>query len=465
MGASEAINPAIFRGSDIRGEVGRDLTGGTAEQIGKAYGTYVRRKGGQRVYVGYDNRPSSNGLADAFVNGLTATGCRVIEVGLVPTPVLYFASVKDNGSFGTMITGSHLPVTSNGFKFCQGSRPLHGENIRQLYEIALEEAFILDDGSRSPSKSAVNEYLEQILQLKIHKSGIKIVVDCQNGAASEIAPALFERLGVSVYRLHCDLTAPYPFERPDPQHSANLGPLQQLVKEVNADLGIAYDGDADRLGVVDNRGDPIPADRIVAVFARDVLARDPGAKVVFDILSSQVLADEINKNGGRPIVWKSGHSFIKDKLHEEGALLAGESSGHIFFADRYFGYDDGIYASCRLLELVSRSDKSLSQLMETVPRMFTSPEERPHCPDDKKFQIVKDVQSAFRQGGYQLTTVDGVKIQFPKGWGLVRASNTEPALSLRFEAMTADDLRSYHEIVWKKLAEIGRQYHVDFTGI
>ncbi|MDH4136657.1 MAG: phosphomannomutase/phosphoglucomutase [Anaerolineae bacterium] len=465
MGAPETINPAIFRGSDIRGKVGKDLTDKTAEQIGKAYGTYVRQKGGQKVYVGYDNRPSSNKLADGFADGLVTTGCRVIELGFVPTPLLYFVSVKDNGSFGAMITGSHLPVTSNGFKFCQGSRTLHGENIRQLYDIALEEEFISGDGSRSPSKSAVSEYVEYILQLKIHKSGMKVVVDCQNGAASELAPALFEKLGALVHRLHCDPTAPYPFERPDPQYSANLAPLQKLVKEVNADVGIAYDGDADRLGVVDDRGNHIPADRIVAIFARDVLARNPGAKVVFDILSSQVLADEISKNGGTPIVWKSGHSFIKDKLHEEGALLAGESSGHIFFADRYFGYDDAIYASCRLLELLSRSDKSLSQFMETVPRIFTSPEERPYCPDDRKFQIVKDIETVFRQDGYQLTTVDGVRIQFPKGWGLVRASNTEAVLSLRFEAMTADELKSYREIVWEKLAEIGQQYNVDFTGV
>jgi phosphomannomutase/phosphoglucomutase len=294
---------------------------------------------------------------------------------------------------------------------------------------------------------------------------MKVVVDCQNGAASELAPELLEKLGMSVHRLHCDPTAPYPFERPDPQHSTNLGPLQKLVKEIKAKVGVAYDGDADRLGVVDDRGNHIPADRIVALFARDVLARNPGAKVVFDILSSQVLADEIGKNGGTPIVWRSGHSFIKDKLHDEGALLAGESSGHIFFADRYFGFDDGIYASCRLLELLSQSDKSLWQLMETVPRIFTSPEERPHCPDDKKFQIVKDIETAFRQDGYQLTTVDGARIQFPKGWGLVRASNTEAVLSLRFEAITADELRVYREIVWKKLAEIGQQHNVDFAGV
>jgi phosphomannomutase/phosphoglucomutase len=463
------INPAIFRGSDIRGNVDKDLSDETVERIGKAYGTYIAAKGEQRVYVGHDNRPSSSGLADVFMDGLAATGRQVLELGLVPTPVVYFTSAKDDGSFGAMITGSHLPVTSNGFKFCQGSLTLHGTEIRQLYDITAGEKFtLLDGGSRSFYKSVVSDYMEYVLRLGLGKSGMRVVVDCQNGAASQLAPGLLEKLGVFVHCLHCDPTAPYPFERPDPQDSANLEPLRERVVELDADVGVAYDGDADRLGVVDDLGSCVPADRVVVLFARDVLARNPGAKVVFDILSSQVLADEISSHGGTPIVWKSGHSFIKDKLHEEGALLAGESSGHIFFADDYeghdFGYDDGIYASCRLLELLSRTDRSLSQLMETVPRMFTSPESRPGCPDDKKLQIVEDFETAFSRAGYRLSTVDGVRIQFPNGWGLVRASNTEAVLSLRFEAVTAEDLESYRRIVWQKLAEVGRQHGVDFAS-
>lgn len=458
------LSRAIFRQYDIRGKAGEDLSNMTAEKIGKAFATYVNKTGKQTVYVGQDNRPSSKRLADAFIDGLVACGCCVIELGLVPTPVLYFASTRDSGSFGAMITGSHLPATSNGFKFCQGNQSLYGEIISQLYDIASKESFALGKGSRSVSRAAVQEYVEYIAQLKIQEPGLKVIVDCQNGAASELAPALLHRLGMSVNYLHCDTASPYPFERPDPQISANLAPLRKQVLAAAADVGIAYDGDADRLGVVDDRGNHVPADHVVAILARDVLAENPGAKVVFDILSSQVLADEIVRNGGVPIAWKSGHSFIKDKLREEGALLAGESSGHIFFADRYFGYDDGIYASCRLLELLSRSDKSLSQLVRALPSIFTSPEERPHCPDDKKFQIVEDFKAAFNREDYPLITVDGVRIQFPKGWGLVRASNTEAALSLRFEATDANELESYRAIVWENLAEIGRRHGVELKG-
>lgn len=458
------LNPHIFRSNDIRGKVGDDLTENTARLIGKAYGTFVREKSGQKIYVGYDNRPSSDSLAAGLTEGLVATGCNVIELGLVPTPVVYFASTKDKGSFGAIVTGSHLPVTSNGFKFCQGNRPFFEQDINWLRDIAMGGKFILDKGTLSRSESTVQEYIDHLLQSNICDRRLKVVVDCQNGAASELAPALLQELGVSVQRLHCDLATPYPFEQPDPEDPANLEPLQDQVAQAKADVGIAYDGDADRLGVVDDQGNYVSADRIVAILARDVLAKHPGAKVVFDILSSQVLSDEVKRNGGNPLMWKSGHAFIKDKLHEEGALLAGESSGHIFFADRYFGYDDGIYASCRLLELLSQSEKSLSSLLETLPRMFTSPQERPACSDSKKFQIVEEIRDIFEKEGYKVATVDGVRIQFPQGWGLVRASNTEAVLSLRFEATTADELESYRWIVWEKLLEIGRRHNVDFES-
>ena len=458
------INPAIFRGSDIRGNVDRDLTDETVDRIGKAYGTYVRERGGRKVYVGRDNRPSSNRLADVLTSGLVACGCYTIDLGLVPTPLLYFASANDGSSFGVMVTGSHLPMTSNGFKFCHGSRTLHGKEIRQLYDIAVEERSVLSGGgSRSATDSVATDYVARILQLKLRRPGIKVVMDCQNGTASALAPTILAKLGATVHRLHCDPSAPPPFARPDPQDPAHLEPLCESVRALGADVGVAYDGDADRLGVVDNRGEFVSADRIVALLARDVLASHPGAKVVLDVLSSQVVADEVRRHGGTPIMWKSGHAFIKDKLHQEGALLAGESSGHIMFADDYFGYDDGIYASCRLLELLSRSDRPLSQLLGSLPHMFTSPEARPGCPDDKKFQVVEDVKVAFQQAGYPLTTVDGVRIQFPRGWGLVRASQTEPVLSLRFEAMTESDLVSYREIVWQRLSEIAGQHGVNLT--
>lgn len=457
------ISPAIFRSADIRGAVNKDLTSDVAERIGQAYGSYIRAYDEQKVYVGHDNRPSSAGLADALVRGLVATGCRVIELGLVPTPLLYFAAVKDASSFGVMVTASHLPATSNGFKFCRGNRMLYGEDITQLYRLALEARFAPGDGSRR-AESIAGEYVEYVLgQLDIRPAGLKVVVDCQNGAASQLAPALLEQLGLSVHRLHSDLAAPYPFERPDPQDPANLEPLRELVVRVQADLGVAYDGDADRLGVVDERGQYVPADWVAALFARDVLSRHPGAKVIYDVLCSQTLVDEVSRGGGQPIACKSGHSFVKDMLHAEGAWLAAESSGHIFFADRYLGYDDGMYASCRLVELLSRGGGPLSRLVATIPRLYTSPEERPACPDEAKFQIVEDVKAALAQRGYPLVTIDGVRVQFPAGWGLVRASNTEAVLSLRFEATSADELEAYRRLVWEELDRVARQHGVHLT--
>jgi phosphomannomutase/phosphoglucomutase len=457
------LNRAIFRGTDIRGKVDQDLTKDVVEKIGRALGTYIQAQSGQTVYLGHDNRLSSGGLANAFARGVVACGSNVIELGLVPTPVLYFATARDKGSFGAMITGSHLPATSNGIKFCKGEQALYGKVIRQIYDITASEEFIPGTGCRTFSTTITEEYMAHVAQLNV-KPNLSVVIDCQNGAASTLAPNLFAKLGVSVDCLHCKQDDPYPFERPDPQISANLEPLCRRVKQINADLGIAYDGDADRLGVVDDQGNHVSADRIVAIFARDILTSNPGAKVVFDVLSSQVLSEEIKRNGGTPIAWKSGHSFIKDKLHEEGALLGGESSGHIFFADRYFGYDDGIYASCRLLELLSKSDRPLSHLMGTLLHVFTSPEERPHCPEDKKFQVVEDLEAAFRRENYPLVVVDGVRVQFPKGWGLVRASNTEAVLSLRFEATNADDLEQYRTLVWRKLVEIGHRHGLELAS-
>jgi phosphomannomutase/phosphoglucomutase len=305
-----------------------------------------------------------------------------------------------------------------------------------------------------------SEYSEYVLKnLKLHKSGMKVVVDCQNGAASEVAPVLLEKLGVHVYRLHSDPTASYPFEHPDPQKTANLEPLKKLVVEVNADIGIAYDGDADRLGIVDNEGNHIFADRIVALFARDVLARYPGAAVVIDNLSSQVTEDEIIKGTGECVFCDSGHAVVKDALLIKNAVLAGENSGHIFFADTYFGYDDGVYASCRLVELLSREINTLSQLDKAIPRMYSLPEERPPCPSDKKNQIVENLRTDLMQQGYQINVG---RIRFPRGWGLVRAASTEDVLSMRFEAATDDDLRQYRSMVWEKLVEIGYHYGVEF---
>jgi len=459
------INPNIFRANDVRGKVGSDLTDTTAEEIGKAFGSYVRQIDRKRVYIGRDNRPSSRQFEAKLIDGVLTTGCDVFDIGLVPTPVLYFASARDEGSFGVMVTGSHLPVTSNGFKFCQSGQTLYQQELDRVRDIVVAREFVTGTGTLSASPLTIREYMSQFQELPASKAGMQVVVDCQNGAASELAPMLFESLGIGVNQLHCDLAASYPFERPDPQLLTNLEPLRERVLEANADLGIAYDGDADRLGVVDNQGNGVAADRIVAILARDVLSDNPGGKVVYDILSSQVLIDEIRKNDGVPIACESGHAFIKAKLREEDALLAGEYSGHIFFADRYFGYDDGIYASYRLVELLSRSDLSLAQLDQTLPRMFTSPEARPYCPDGRKYQVIEEIRNGFNSKRYRLiTTESSVRIVFDNGWGLIRASNTEPALSLRFEAQTSSDLELYQEICWSMLIGTGRDCGIEFGG-
>lgn len=458
------IDPTIFRGSDIRGEVARQITPATAELLGRAYGTYVLDAGQMSIVVGHDNRPSSMPLADAFAAGVSATGCNVIELGCVPTPTLYFAATRRDHSFAAMITASHLPASSNGFKFCRGSQVLFGTMLDRIQQLATDEQFAVGTGTREYKPGIAEDYVREVAaRLQVAEHDCTIVVDAQNGAASLLGPTLLERLGFKVLRLHCDLKQPYPFERPDPQDVANLGPLQKLVVDSGAAVGIAFDGDADRMGVVDERGQYVPADQIMALFVRAMLAERPGAKVVVDVLTSQLVTDEVTRQHGTPILWKSGHAFIKEKLQEEQAVFAGESSGHIFFADRYFGFDDGLYAAGRLLELLANDGRSLSALTQSLPKMFTSTEERPPCPDALKFRIVDEARIAFEQQGYALITIDGVRIQFAGGWGLVRASNTEPVLSLRFEAGTESDLASYRLIVWDRIIDIGRRYNISFT--
>ena len=461
------LDPAIFKKYDIRGQVGAQINAVTATRVAHAFGTHIQRHSGtgsNTVYVGHDNRPSSRPLAIAFCQGLVASGCEVITLGQVPTPLLYFAVARDENAFGAMITASHLSSRSNGFKFCHGRAPLYGETITQLRDIALEGTFASGKGSERTHAGIVDEYMAYVqAQITLARPGLRVVVDSLNGAASEVAPQLLRALSAEVIPLHCDPAQPYPFKKPDPSVASNLVPLQAQVLESRAVLGVAYDGDADRLGVVDDQGRYVSADLVLALLARDVLQAQPGGKVVFDILCTQAVEQEIRANGGVPIFWKSGHAFIKDKLLEEQAVLAGESSGHIFFADRYFGYDDGIYASCRLLELLARSDQPLSALLATLPPAIISPEERPACPENLKFQLVSEVEQTFREAGYPLITVDGVRITFPEGWGLVRASNTEAVLSLRFEAATETALRAYHEITWDKLIQVGAQHGVAFT--
>ncbi len=437
----------IFRAYDIRGVFGKNLTEDVVENIGRAFGTYV---GGGDIIVGRDCRLSSHALRDAVVRGLISTGCNVIDIGMVPTPVLYFAISHYRKDGGVMVTGSHNPPEYNGLKLCKGEKTLYGEEIQKLKDMVGAGAFASGEGEVT-KKDVKADYIKFIKD-RIHlKKKIAVVVDSGNGTAGEISGKLFEELGCRVTKINWKPDGNFPNHHPDPTVDEFLKELIKRVKIERADLGIAYDGDADRLGIVDDRGNIVRGDQILMLFARDVLKERSG-KIIFEVKCSMALAEDIRKNGGIPIMYKTGHSFIKKKMREEGAILAGEMSGHFFFADNYYGYDDGIFASVRMAELLSKSDERLSETIAKMPRYYSTPEIRIPCPEEEKFRIVEEITRRF-QGKYDIITVDGVRVQFRHGWGLVRASNTEPALILRFEAKTEEKLDEIKELILSELRE------------
>lgn len=446
------VDASLFKRYDIRGEVGRALTEGAAELIGRAFGTYLERADVCRAVVGHDNRLSSRGLADAVIRGLLATGCRVIDLGQVATPVVYWSAVEEGNIGGVMVTGSHLKPIMNGFKLSIGKRNLYGEQLQELRRMIAEGDFSAGQGELHRDETVNERYLAMARARLQHARPLTIVVDAGNGMGGVYAVPLLQALGHRVIPLYCEPDGTYPHHQPDPQDVANLRDLAQRVRETGADLGLAFDGDADRVGVVDETGTPIPADRVLVLLARDVLARNPGAAVVADVLTSQVLFDEVGRAGGRPIIWISGHSLVKAKMEEEGALLGGEMSGHIFLADGYYGFDDGVFVGGRIVQIVAAQDKPLSALMATVPTLWATPEYRPYCPDERKAAVIAAVHAALKDR-YPINDVDGVRITFERGWGLLRASNTEPVLSLRFEGETEADALEYKRIVGEALRE------------
>jgi phosphomannomutase/phosphoglucomutase len=441
------VNPLIFRQYDIRGVVGEDITPEVARLIGLAYGTLCRRNGISQVVVGHDNRKSSPELHSAIIEGLTSTGCDVVDIGEVVTPLLYFACRYWKIDGGVMVTASHNPPQYNGFKLVWGHGTLFGEQIQQLRRMI--EAGDFESGSGSVTKrDAFGDYLAWITErIKLGDRKLKIVVDCGNGTASHFAPKLFRALGCEVVELYCDSDPSFPNHLPDPVKPENLRDLIAKVREVGADVGLGLDGDGDRLGVVDEQGNILWGDQLMILFSREVLNKHPGAKIIVEVKCSQAVIEDVAKHGGVPILWRTGHSFIKAKMHEEGALLAGEMSGHLFFADEYFGYDDALYAACRLLRILSQTDKPLSALLADVPRYYATPEVRVHCDDSVKFDVVAKVVAHFKQSGYQVIDVDGARVVTDDGWALVRASNTEPALILRAEGKTPDALKRLHQLV------------------
>jgi len=450
------ISSTIFREYDIRGLVDQDLTEDAVGLVGRALGTQVREEGGRRVVVGRDCRESGPRFARALIEGLRGTGVDVTDLGVVPTPLTYFAAATLPVDGLVMITGSHNPPEYNGLKVGVGKNTLHGDGIQALLR-RIQEGRFAEGAGTLDTHDIVAPYREYVRQnLKLGPRRLKVVVDAGNGTGGVIAVPLFESLGVEVIPLFVEMDGRFPNHHPDPTVEANLEFLKAKVRETGADLGIAYDGDADRVGAVDEKGTVLWGDQLMILFSRALLAENPGAAIVGEVKCSKTLYDDIAARGGRGIMWKAGHSLIKAKMKEEGALLAGEMSGHIFFAHRWFGFDDGIYSSGRLLEIVSRTDRPVSTLLSDVPKTFSTPEIRYDCPEEVKFELVRRAQAWFA-ARHEAVTVDGVRVIFPDGWGLVRASNTQPLLVLRFEARTPERLAEIQALVTGKVDELARE--------
>ncbi|MCB9436365.1 MAG: phosphomannomutase/phosphoglucomutase [Anaerolineales bacterium] len=436
------MNPKIFKTYDIRGKVGVELSTQDATLIGWALGTHLQRHYQVRqALIGYDMRVSSQDLQTSLMAGLHAAGCDTHDIGLVSTPVLYWSAFR-TGLAGVMITASHLGKEYNGFKLVVGRQAIYGDEIQDLYRLVDVSDFDSGPGRRFQMVDVNHAYLNYLASCyRPVAKKLQVVVDAGNGMGGIYAPELLKRLGHQVTPLYCDLDGEFPNHHPNPEKAANVADLAAKVRELGADVGLAFDGDADRVGVVDETGTLISADKVMAWLATDIIPRNPGATFVGDVLSSQVVFDVVEQHGGRSVLWQSGHARVKSKMQAESAILGGESSGHMFFGDRYLGFDDGVYAAGRVVELLAERDEPLSQQLAALPRMFTTPEYRPHCPEEQKALIIEGVKAQL--GDVPLVDVDGLRVLFPNGWGLLRPSGTEPVLSLRFEARTEADAWNY----------------------
>jgi phosphomannomutase / phosphoglucomutase len=446
------LNPHVFRAYDVRGLVGSDINPEVFRHVGRAYATMIRRNGGRRIAVGRDNRLSSNDLAVGFVEGARAAGVDVVDIGAVTTPILYFATAHWKLDGGANITGSHNPIQYNGVKMVHpGSAPLSEDEIQGLRKTIERGDYERGSGTVT-ERSPREDYFDTISRMIRPARRLKVVVDAGNGVAGLYGPELLRRIGCEVVELHCESDGSFPNHLPDPEDERNVEDLKEKVVEVGADVGIAYDGDADRVGVIDERGDRHEADLILILLARDLLSRHPGAKVVFDVKSSQALVDDIRQHGGVPIMWKTGHSHLKRKMRDDGILLGGEVSGHMFFGENYYGVDDGILASCKIIELAARAAEPLSRQFASIPHLCATPELKAPCADGEKFKVVEEVASELKQR-YETIDTDGARVIFPgRGWGLVRASNTNPYLTLRFEARTDREIEEMKREIYAVLS-------------
>jgi len=436
-----ALSRNIFREYDIRGVTGKDLTPDVARLVARGYAAFLVDRGVKgTIAVGRDNRPSGNALHAELVAGLLESGFDVVDIGIVPTPLVYWAQHKLDVVGGVQITGSHNPPEFNGFKLGLGTRSIYGADIQKIFELASAGVFPSGSGSLR-HEDVIDDYVEDVGErIGTISRPVKYVLDCGNGAGAVVAERLFRRLGVSGRILFGESDGTFPNHHPDPTVPANLGDLIAAVKEDRAGLGIAFDGDADRIGLVDEEGEIIWGDHILIIYARDVLVRTGrGQAIIFDVKCSQALPEEIQKAGGKPVMWKTGHSLIEEKMHETHAPIAGEMSGHMFFAEGWYGFDDALYGAARLLRIVADSGMSVREMMADVPRFVSTPELRVECGDDIKFGIVEKAKKHFA-ATHDVIDVDGVRVLFGDGWGLIRASNTQPVLVMRFEARTEKNL-------------------------
>jgi phosphomannomutase / phosphoglucomutase len=443
------INSQIFREYDIRGIVGKDLTPETVQLIGQAIGTYLKRQGAKSLVMGWDVRSSSIEFRDILSKALTSTGCDVTDIGSVPTPVSYFALHHFKADGGVMITGSHNPPEFNGFKISQGQSSLYGEKIQELKALIIARDF--ETGSGEIKQASILEpYMDHICSILNISRKVKVVVDGGNGCFGIVGPQLLRKLGQEPIEIFCEPDGTFPNHHPDPTVEENLVGLIEKVRAENAELGIGFDGDADRIGLVDEKGNILWGDQLLTIFARDILSRNPGATIVGEVKCSQNLYKDIEKHGGVPVMAPAGHSLIKKKMKETNALLAGEMSGHVCFADNYFGFDDAIFAAGRILQIVAQSSQKVSEMLADLPKTAYTPEIRIDCPDEKKFEIVSELTEFFRKN-HDVIDIDGVRVNFGDGWALIRASNTQPVIVLRFEAETESRLKELVGIIKKQM--------------
>ena len=454
------LDANIFREYDIRGIVGRQLTDETVAAISKAIGTYLRQHGAKRIAIGYDARESSPGFCKILTESLHAMGCDTVQIGMVPTPVLYHTLFTKDVDGGVMITGSHNPPDHNGFKISLGTASLFGDQIQEIRQIAVKaETRPVGSVSLTALSSVktldvlVDHCRDLISRINLGPRKLRVVVDAGNGMGGITAVPIYKALGIEVVGLYTDPDPTFPNHHPDPSITENLTDLIDTVRREKADLGIAFDGDADRITVVDETGRVIWGDELMILLSRSVLATHPGATIIAEAKCSQVLFDDIENHGGVPLMWKAGHSIIKAKLKETGAVLAGEMSGHIFFADRFYGFDDAAYAGARVMEILSKTDQPLSAMLADLPKTFSTPELRIDCPDEIKFDVVQKIAAHFARD-HKVITIDGARIVFNHGWGIVRASNTQAILVLRFEADLEEHLNDIQNLVEQKVKKV-----------